>query len=153
VHPATLTSDDVLALVRQNGHRITTAKRAVIGVLEANGEHLTAEEITSLVQQQHADVNASTVYRILEELETLGAVLHSHVGTHAAVFHLAGPLHAHLVCSRCEAVKEIPASRLDALSHGVAEEFGFVLDRHHLALSGMCEACAKVERQTESAVQ
>lgn len=131
----------ILATLRSASKRITVPKRAVAGVLvDATGD-LTADEITGLVQQRVADVSTSTVYRILEEFEELGIVVHAHLGHTAAVYHLAGPVHAHLTCERCGATIEVPGSHLDALSKDLRHRYGFVLDRHHVAISGTCARC------------
>jgi Fe2+ or Zn2+ uptake regulation protein len=44
--------DAALDLVRSAGGRVTLAKRQVLAVLRANPTHLTAEAITSIVQEQ-----------------------------------------------------------------------------------------------------
>ena len=77
--------DTLLSAVRKNGHRVTTAKRTVAEVLtEVNGD-LTADILTSAVQTRHPEVSQSTIYRILEEFEELGIVVHAHLGQSAAV--------------------------------------------------------------------
>jgi len=141
------TADDsisvILSTLRAASKRITVPKRAVAGVLvDATGD-LTADEITSLVQERVTDVSTSTVYRILEEFEELGIVVHAHLGQTAAVYHLAGPVHGHLTCEHCGANIEIPASHFDALSKDLRRDYGFVLDRHHVAISGTCARCQR----------
>jgi Fe2+ or Zn2+ uptake regulation protein len=81
------------------------------------------------------------VYRILEEFEALQIVVHAHLDQHAAVFHLAGAVHGHLTCDECGATFEIPAAHFDALSKDLMHTFGFMLDRHHVAVTGTCEFC------------
>jgi Fe2+ or Zn2+ uptake regulation protein len=81
------------------------------------------------------------VYRILEELEALQIVVHAHLDQHAAVFHLAGAVHGHLSCDECGATFEVPAVHFDALSKDLMRTFGFMLDRHHMAVTGTCEYC------------
>lgn len=133
--------DEILSAIRGATKRVTVAKRIVADVLVAAPGHLTAEEITQEVQARQPDVSPSTVYRILEEFEDLQIVVHSHLDQHAAVFHLAGAVHGHLTCDTCGATFEIPAAHFDALSKDLQRTFGFMLDRHHVAVTGTCEYC------------
>lgn len=135
------TVDGILSTIRGAAKRVTVAKRTVAQVLvEAEG-HLSVDAITSSVQGRQPDVSPSTVYRILEEFEELKIVVHAHLGQGAAVYHLAGAVHGHLTCELCRKTIEIPAAHFDALSKDLQKSFGFLLDRHHVALSGTCAAC------------
>jgi Fe2+ or Zn2+ uptake regulation protein len=133
--------NEILSAIRGATKRVTVAKRTVAEVLVAAPGHLTAEEITQEVQSRQPDVSPSTVYRILEELEALQIVVHAHLDQHAAVFHLAGAVHGHLSCDECGATFEVPAAHFDALSKDLMRTFGFMLDRHHMAVTGTCEYC------------
>jgi len=120
----------------------------VAGVLVEAHRDLTADEVTSLVQVLAPDVSPSTVYRILEEFEELHIVVHAHLGQSAAVYHLAGAVHGHLVCEHCGATVEIPATHFDALSKDLQENYGFTLNRHHVAISGTCARCQRELRNS-----
>ena len=133
--------EDIISALRADGKRVTVAKRAVARVLVEQPEHLSAEEITRAAQHYAADVSPSTVYRILEELERLDLVVHAHVGHAATVYHLAGAVHGHLVCTNCGATIEIPSRHFDALSGDLFKSYGFRLERHHVAIAGLCARC------------
>lgn len=134
-------SDEVLDVLREHAKRITVAKRAVVEVLVGAHDHLTADDVTQLVQLKRPDVSPSTVYRILEELEDLALVVHSHAGHAAAVYHLAGPTHGHVTCEVCHETYEIASGVFDRLARELKSSFGFDLNRHHVALSGTCSHC------------
>lgn len=140
-----MTSRDRLAgaleSLRASGKRVTTPKRLVAEVLAAAQGHLTADDIRLAVQRNAPTVSTSTVYRILDEFDELGIVLHSHAGGQAAVYHLADAVHAHLHCESCGQVVEVPADHLESLARRLRSDHGFVLDRHHVALSGTCAGC------------
>jgi Fur family ferric uptake transcriptional regulator len=140
------TVEEILSTVRGAAKRVTVAKRTVAEVLVNATGHLTAEAITSSVQQRQPEVSPSTVYRILEEFEDLKIVVHAHLGQPAAVYHLAGAVHGHMTCESCKRTFEIPALHFDALSKDLQKTFGFKLDRHHVALSGTCAACQAVRK-------
>ncbi len=137
----TLTANEVLAALREEGRRITQPKRAVVAALVAVDSHQTAEMITAAVQQHAPDVSPSTVYRILEELEEYGLVEHTHAGHSAAVYHLVGREHGHATCEQCHVTFEVPSELFDRFSRDLRLATGFTLDRHHVSLSGLCEDC------------
>lgn len=134
-------NDEVLEVLRQHAKRITNPKRAVVDVLVSADDHLTVDEVTQRVQLQRPDVSPSTVYRILEELEDLELVVHSHAGHAAAVYHLAGRSHGHVTCEICHSTYEVSSDVFDLLARELKSSLGFELDQHHVALSGVCSHC------------
>jgi Fur family ferric uptake transcriptional regulator len=139
--------DEILSTIRGAAKRVTIAKRTVAEVLVSARGHLTVDEVTIAVQDRRPDVSPSTVYRILEEFEELKIVVHTHLGQSAAVYHLSGAVHGHLTCEQCNATVQIPAAHFDALSKDLQKSYGFMLDRHHVAISGTCAHCQSARRQ------
>jgi Fur family ferric uptake transcriptional regulator len=139
--------DEILSSVRGAAKRVTIAKRTVAEVLVSARGHLTVDEVTIAVQDRRPDVSPSTVYRILEEFEELKIVVHTHLGQSAAVYHLSGAVHGHLTCEQCNATLQIPAAHFDALSKDLQKSYGFMLDRHHVAISGTCAYCQTARRR------
>jgi Fur family transcriptional regulator, ferric uptake regulator len=133
--------EEIVSRIRHASKRVTVAKRTVAQVLADAPGHLSADSITCAVQELEPDVSPSTVYRILEEFEDLGIIVHAHLGQGAAVFHLVGTIHGHLTCEICKQTFEIPSSHFDDLSRDLQVSFGFELDLHHVALSGTCAHC------------
>ena len=134
-------AEDVLALVRQGGGRVTTSRRLLVEALFSSEDHLTAEDLTAVVQRRAPDVATSTIYRNLDELEKLGVVVHSHLGHGPATYHLASTAHGHLVCEECGAMFEASTALFSGLSRSAMTRFGFRIDPHHFAVIGRCEAC------------
>jgi Fur family ferric uptake transcriptional regulator len=144
--------DDVVAqaaaMLRSRGDRMTGPRRAVITALAGRRErsHLTPEQVVVAVAQVDPTVHRASVYRALEVLSSLGVVQHVHLGHGTTAYHLAAPhehLHAH--CVRCDRVIDLPATLLDDVARQVADDYGFVLDPSHVALSGTCATCSASE--------
>lgn len=133
--------EDVLRRMRERGGRITTALRAVVEVLAASDEHLTATDIAEVVQQRHPAIHVSTIYRALDRLAEAGMVTHLHVGHSPDVYHLGSDHHGHLVCGRCGAVVDVPTAVMQPVAVQVARDYGFTLEPSHLALGGLCADC------------
>jgi len=135
-----------LDLLRKRSERVTRARQAVLETLDGTEEHLTADEIVSRAATTAPGVHRATVYRALATLGELGLVTHTHIGGAAAVYHLSLPapaaaLHAHLQCTRCQRVIDVPAEFLAPLADALDRVLDFQLEPHHAALLGQCTDC------------
>ncbi len=133
----------ILQLLRTDGGRVTTGRRAVVtALLTADDHHVTADDVAGIVQAEHPDVHLSTIYRTLDSLEHLGVVGRVTLGGGGAVYHLTDHVHHHLVCSGCGTVIELSDDSLAALAADVERLHGFALAAHPMSLHGLCSACA-----------
>jgi Fur family ferric uptake transcriptional regulator len=140
-----ITADDLLDVLRAQGHRITAPRRAVCTVIAAShDDHLDAAEIFERVQETGEATDQSTVYRTLETLEAAGILTHGHLGHRAAVYHLAAePPHQHLVCDSCGITVTLEPADLEAWTGAIEASTGFVVEPNHFALTGRCAECAQ----------
>ncbi len=129
--------------LREQGFRITPQRQLVLESVNHLG-HGTPEEILSSVQQTASGVNLSTIYRTLEVLESVGLITHTHIGHGAPVYHSQDQSpHIHLVCDECDEVTSVPAAVAAEFSLDLAETYGFNAHMTHMAVTGLCQACAK----------
>ena len=142
---ATSTVEEALERIRSAGGRITPTKRLLLEILTADPTHRTTDELTAAVQAESPDVAASTTYRILEELERIGLVEHSHAGKGPATYHLRSAAHGHLVCQVCGTMTEADPSLFVELITEAAARYGFSVDPHHFAVLGECSRCGSIE--------
>jgi Fur family transcriptional regulator, ferric uptake regulator len=133
--------EDVLARMRQRGGRATPARRLLLGALLANRGHRSAEELAVDVQALAPDVNLSTIYRNLDELERLKIVDRTRLGDGPATYHLASATHGHLVCERCGSMIEVPDTLFGDLAEATRQRYGFAIDPHRFAVIGLCADC------------
>ena len=103
--------------------------------------HLSAVQPTAEVQARAPDVNLSTIYRNLEELERLRVVDRTHLGHGPATYHLASAAHGHLVCEKCGSMTEVPQDLFVGLAEQARERYGFAIDPHRFAVTGRCASC------------
>jgi Fe2+ or Zn2+ uptake regulation protein len=141
VAPASEPVEEVLALLRARGGRVTTARRQLLEALFESADHRTAEDLAATVQARSPDVHISTIYRNLDELERLGVIVHTHLGHGPASYHLASSPHGHLVCETCGLTIEAPEQLFSGLSRSARDRFGFRIDPRHFAVLGRCRDC------------
>ena len=133
--------EDVLALVRKHGGRATPARRLLLNALFGSREHRSAEELAAEVHSRAPDVHLSTIYRNLEELERLGVIDSTRLGSGPATYHLASAAHGHLVCEQCGTMIEVPDEIFADLVRVASTEYGFAINPHRFAVTGRCAAC------------
>lgn len=134
--------EDVLALVRAKGGRVTSARRLLLEALFATTTHRSAEELAGAVQSHAPDVHLSTIYRNLDELERLGVIDRTLLGRGPATYHLASASHGHFVCQECGSMTEVPEAVFHGLARVASREYGFAIDPHRFAVIGLCANCS-----------
>jgi Fur family ferric uptake transcriptional regulator len=106
--------------------------------------HLSAEDVYRLLLADHVETGLATVYRVLTQFEQAGILLRSTFESGRAVFERnEGRHHDHLICIGCGKVEEFCDPEIEARQHAVAEERGFKLEEHALAMYGYCSDCSK----------
>lgn len=138
-----------LAALRERGQRVTTARRAVLEVLAATHEHVSADDVVGRLAATHPHVHRATVYRTLDLLAELGVVSHLHASGGATAYHLAATPaeheHLHALCRICRQVVVIAPDALDDVAVRVAGDTGFRLETSQSLLVGVCAECADAD--------
>lgn len=101
--------------------------------------HLTAEDVYRNLLTEELDIGLATVYRVLTQFEQAGLLTRSNFESGKAVFELnEGSHHDHLVCLDCGRVEEFFDPEIEKRQQAIAQERGFKLQEHALALYGGC---------------
>lgn len=135
--------DDVVSAIRENGGRLTAARRLVLDALfDADGP-VSAELIASRLARRGPELELTSVYRSLERLESLGVVRHVHLGHGPGLYSLvAGGDREYLACERCNRVMSVEPARLDAVRDEIRKRFGYEARFTHFPITGLCPDCA-----------
>jgi Fur family ferric uptake transcriptional regulator len=130
---------------RRRGVRWTSQRQAILEILAASEEHITADELHRQVVAHDRTVSAATVYRTVNLLVELGVVSKGDFGASSASFEwkLTKRHHDHLVCMACGTITEFQNGRIEKLQDEIAKEHGFALSHHRLDLFGLCPACLR----------
>ena len=131
----------IVADLRANHGRVTSARAAIITTLLRAQGHVTADDVAVVVQATHPQVHLSTIYRTLDALESIGVVDHAHLGHGRAVYHLTDAPHQHLVCEICGSVIEVPDELFTDLGTSLDQHYGFSMRLNHFAVLGCCRHC------------
>lgn len=143
---ATTSHDDrvrrALDTIRESGGRVTGSTRQVISILAESHGHMTAEDLIAQIELRTPGVSPSTIYRVIHRLTQLNVVEHIHSGNGPAFYHLCEQAHAHLLCTECGAITDVPDAIFRSISKSVRSSYDFVVDPRHSAVLGHCVTCA-----------
>lgn len=134
-------SNDLTAHLIRAGYRLTLPRRAVLEVLEAEGQHLKPQQVMERAQAIHPSVGRATVYRTLELLSRLGLIRPMYLGDLAPSFSRSAGGHHHVVCTVCGAAVEIEECAAEDLSQTLSDRLGFRITSHLLEFAGLCADC------------
>lgn len=121
---------------------LTSARKAVLEILEFNGEHLTAAQIHSLLTSRLPSLNLSTVYRSLDYLVEHKLISVADIGTGSPVYErLSNKPHHHLVCLNCDHILKLEHEIVDPFFDVLKNKKDFSIQTNHLVLYGLCSHC------------
>ncbi len=135
--------------LKSSGLKATLPRIKILEVFQKSHErHLTAEDVYRVLLTEGADIGLATVYRVLMQFEQARLLSRNHFESGKSVFELnEGKHHDHLVCIDCGRVEEFFDAEIESRQHAVAEERGFALQEHALALYAACRKPACPHRQ------
>ena len=135
--------DEVFALLRAEGHRVTPAARFVLEALfdaEQEGP-ISAQQIA---ERAPTELEPSSVYRNLERLEELGVVRHVHLGHGPSLYLLVGGGEREfLVCESCGRARSVDPAELDSVRAAIEKRFGYRASFGHFPIVGLCAECRR----------
>ncbi len=122
--------------LKRAGLRTTGPRLRILDILAVrSGDHLSAEDIYRLLNQEGEDVGLATVYRVLTQFESAGMVKRHNFEADHAVFELdSGQHHDHMVCLETGQVVEFLSDEIERLQSEVAASHDFELVDHRLVL-------------------
>jgi Fe2+ or Zn2+ uptake regulation protein len=139
------TTQDLIALLRARGQRVTSQRLVILRELRRRGRHATAEEIYRDVHRDLPGTSTPTIYATLELLVDLGLARKIDAGLGYSLYDARTEPHQHMVCRRCKRIEDldvkIDATRLER----AARAKGFEPDGEELVISGLCAHCAAAE--------
>lgn len=133
--------------IQATGLRRTGQRELILEIFLETEEHLTSEDLYSLVQKQDDTVGLTTVYRTLKLLTEAGLAREVRFGDNKTYYehHYNHDHHDHMICTQCGRVIEFFSAEIEALQDEMAGKFGFNPTHHSLRMWGVCEECQKAE--------
>jgi Fe2+ or Zn2+ uptake regulation protein len=136
------TSDQLTALFRERGLRVTPQRQMIFGLLHGNDAHPTVESLHERAQAEMPTMSLKTVYQTVHDLEALGEVDVLDLGTGSLrVDPNVEDEHHHLVCSSCGRIRDLPVE-FDGLRVPGRYRRDFTVDTVEVIFRGRCDECS-----------
>ncbi|HEY3379756.1 MAG TPA: Fur family transcriptional regulator [Armatimonadota bacterium] len=140
--------EDMAAIFRARGIPYTPQRRAVwTFFVEHPQGHTISAAVDALLQ---AHIGQATVYRTVFLLLDMGLLRRIQDDVSGKAYFVAvRPGHSHpLICRQCRAIVEFDSCDLTILERLLARETGYIIERHHLEVYGVCPTCRMPDHAT-----
>ncbi|TSE33113.1 ferric iron uptake transcriptional regulator [Tepidimonas charontis] len=127
--------------LKSTGLKATLPRLKILEIFQSRRQrHMTAEDVFKVLLEEQSDIGLATVYRVLTQFEQAGILVRSNFESGKAVYELnEGEHHDHLVCLDCGRVEEFFDAEIERRQQAIAQERGFALQEHALALYAHCQ--------------
>lgn len=137
---------DLRRRFREKHYKVTPQRQKILQVFtDHREEHLSAEDVYSLLRPDTPDIGLATVYRTLEMLEELGFLHRIEFGDGKSRYELAAGTsahaHHHLICLSCGTVIEFDDDLMETLESFVSRTADFQITDHQVKFYGYCRGC------------
>ena len=132
------------------GIKLTHQRIEIFKILMATREHLSAEDVYSILKPEMPTIALDTIYRTLSTFAELGIVNRLKIIDDRVRFDPNLNRHYHFVCRHCKTIKDFYWPEFDALvPPSDIAEIGEV-DSSYLELRGLCKSCAEKDKKHQS---
>lgn len=133
---------DLVGSLRDQGHRLTPQRMAVLRILAESDAHPSAQDIYQQVQCDFPMTSLATVYKTITLLKEMGQVLELGFSDDSSRYDGRDPTpHPHLICVRCKKIVDWDSDMLTDLTWHVTETSGYQMLGYRLDLLGLCPDC------------
>jgi Fe2+ or Zn2+ uptake regulation protein len=126
---------------------VTHQRQVIFETLTAMHGHPSPESVFEVVKERIPSISLATVYKNLKTFEEHGLIHEVSPHHGSARFETNPAPHHHLVCLRCKAILDVPASDVGPVHLKKRAPAGFRIQRYNVEMLGICGECAK---QSES---
>ncbi len=121
--------------------KVTPQRLAIYKELIETDSHPSAETLYNSIKKNYPTMSFATVYKTLDALKTAGLIVAVNVGEDSFRYDANIDKHAHLVCKKCNSVKDIYIEMCDTIVEQVNSKTKFEVQENKLFLYGICEKC------------
>jgi Fur family peroxide stress response transcriptional regulator len=138
--------DELIVRLREQRHRLTPQRMAVLRILAVSEGHPSVEQIYQRVKADFPMTSLATVYKTVTLLKEMGGVLELGFSDGSNRYDGNKPYpHPHLICSKCRNIVHPQVATLSELPREVARNTGYQIVSHRLDFFGICPRCQENE--------
>ena len=134
--------EELVAKLREQEHRLTPQRIALLRLLAASDGHPSASQLYEQMKDQFPTTSLGTVYKTLNVLKEIDEVLELGFSGDDNRYDGKRPYpHPHLICIRCQKILDPEVSLAQSLIQEVAQSSGYQVVGHRLDFYGLCPDC------------
>jgi Fur family transcriptional regulator, peroxide stress response regulator len=134
--------DIITKKLKENNHKLTPQRLAVVKILAASQGHPSVEQIYEQIKSNFPTMSLATVYRNVILLKSLGEILELGFPDGSNRYDGNKPYpHPHVICIKCKKIIDPDLDSLKDMTAEIAAETGFKILTHRLDFFGYCREC------------
>lgn len=134
--------DKIIQKLRDNSHKITPQRLAIVRIIAESSGHPSVEDIYDQIKIDFPTMSLATVYRNIVLIKSLGEILELGFPDGSNRYDGKRPYpHPHVICIKCKKIVDPDLDSLDSMTKEVAEETNFKILNHRLDFFGVCSEC------------
>jgi Fur family peroxide stress response transcriptional regulator len=134
--------DEMITSLKEQGHRLTPQRMAVLKILAVSEGHPSVEQIYERVKVDFPMTSLATIYKTVTLLKEMGEVLELGFSDDSNRYDGHKPYpHPHLICTQCKNIVDPEVATLSGLRQEVADVSGYQIVSHRLDFFGICPQC------------
>jgi len=138
--------ETIIQKLRDNGHKITPQRMAIIKILAESKCHPSVEDIHDQIKNNFSTMSLATVYRNIVLIKSLGEILELGFPDGSNRYDGNKPYsHPHIICVKCKKIVDPDLDSLEDLKNELAVETNFKILNHRLDFFGICSNCMAEE--------
>jgi Fur family ferric uptake transcriptional regulator len=142
------TASSLKAELNERGWRLTPQRETILKIFQKlpEGNHLSAEDLYNVLQNEGEGISLSTIYRTLKLMARMGILRELELAEGHKHYELNQPYphhHHHLICVRCNKTVEFKSDSILKVGSKTAQKEGFHLLDCQLTIHAVCPACQR----------
>jgi len=134
--------ETIIQKLRDNGHKITPQRLAIVKILAESEGHPSVEDIYVRIKKDFPTMSLATVYKNIILIKSLGEVLELGFPDGSNRYDGNKPYpHPHVICIKCRKIVDPDLDSLDGMKKEVSLETHFDILYHRLDFFGICSDC------------
>ena len=141
-----LTNQELTALLRNHGYKVTPQRLAVYEALAEKSWHPNAEMLYNKLQPKYPAMSFATVYKTVQILLDIKAIQIINTGEDSYRYAANIHEHYHLCCLECGEIRDVPMNKVtrEQLTNLLKDQSGYAITGGQFYFYGLCPKCQKL---------
>jgi Fur family transcriptional regulator, peroxide stress response regulator len=132
----------MVARLKELGHRMTPQRLAILEILAESKEHPSAEMVYEQLKERFPTMSPATVYKNISLLKETGEALELGFADGSNRYDGNKPYpHPHLICLACGSIIDPDLTSFQELTRHLTETTGYEISTYRIDFFGLCPTC------------